>query len=163
MNFKLGLVLFCTPVGAWAQSAVHCGKLLDVKKGTYSTDVIILTDGEKIIDVGPAGRVSVPSGVPRIEVPGTCLPGLIDVHDHLTRDPSHSGYQSWGFRSRSAPSPAPRMPRGRFGRVSPPCAMSGAAGICRRRAARRDRCGRNRWSAAAGFRPGAGHHGRPLR
>lgn len=30
-------------------------------------------------------------------MPGTCLPGLIDVHDHLTSDPTHSGYQGLGI------------------------------------------------------------------
>lgn len=32
-----------------------------------------------------------------METHGVCLPGLIDVHDHLTGDPSHSGYQSVGI------------------------------------------------------------------
>ena len=91
------LFVFLLAAQAHAQpSALHCGKLLDVKKGTYLTDILILIDAGKIIDIGPTAQLSVPAGVARIEAPGTCLPGLIDVHDHLTSDPSHSGYNSLG-------------------------------------------------------------------
>ncbi|MBV8819498.1 MAG: amidohydrolase family protein, partial [Acidobacteriaceae bacterium] len=82
---------------AHAQSAVHCTKLLDVKNGTYLNDVLILVDAGKIIDIGPAAQLSVPTGVARIEAKGVCMPGLIDVHDHLTSDPVHSGYQGLGI------------------------------------------------------------------
>lgn len=122
MISKVALLFSCASLGVWAQSAVHCAKLLDVKKGTYSTDVLILTDGEKIIDVGPAGQISVPAGVQRIEVKGTCLPGLIDVHDHLTGDPSHSGINRSASRFPVVPSPERKTPQRHCVPGSRPCA-----------------------------------------
>ena len=81
----------------WAQpTAVHCDKLLEVQHGAYMMDALILIDSGKITDVGPASKMSVPSGVNRIDAPGICLPGLIDVHDHLTSDPIHAGYEGLG-------------------------------------------------------------------
>jgi len=62
------------------------------------SDVIVMVDGGKVVVVERAGKVSVPTGTVRIELPNaSCLPGLIDVHDHLTSDPSHSGYRSLGI------------------------------------------------------------------
>ncbi len=92
-----GFFLFATSWLSAQPSAVHCPKLLDVKRGVYQDNVLILVDAGKIIDVGPAAKLTVPSGVARIEVTGVCLPGLIDVHDHLTADPQSSGYQSLGI------------------------------------------------------------------
>jgi imidazolonepropionase-like amidohydrolase len=78
--------------------AVHCGKLLDVRAGSMIDDAMVLVDGGKVLDVEPAGKASIPSGTARIELSNaTCLPGLIDVHVHLTSDPSESGYQRLGI------------------------------------------------------------------
>jgi imidazolonepropionase-like amidohydrolase len=72
---------------------VRCGRLLDPGTGTISTNVDVLVDGTMILKVGPAG-----SAKPGIDLTGlVCLPGLIDVHDHLTGDPTHSGYSSLGI------------------------------------------------------------------
>jgi imidazolonepropionase-like amidohydrolase len=95
---RLSAVLLLAGFTLLAQpAAVHCGKLLDVSHGAYLIDALILTDSGKIIDVGPASKLSVPAGVTRIEAPGVCLPGLIDVHDHLTNDPVHAGYEGLGL------------------------------------------------------------------
>ncbi|MGI8746260.1 MAG: amidohydrolase family protein [Bryobacteraceae bacterium] len=77
-------------------SALHCSRLLDVRSGSYINDAVVLVEGDKVADVGPAGRVSIPAGAARIDIAGTCLPGLIDVHDHLTSDPALQGYRSLG-------------------------------------------------------------------
>src|ERR1700736_2542915 len=90
------LILSCVPALFAAQSAIHCEKLLDVKRGAYASEVLILVDAGKITGIGPASQTTATGGA-RIDVPGVCLPGLIDVHDHLTMDPSHSGYQSLGI------------------------------------------------------------------
>ena len=77
-----------------ATLAVRCGKLLDVRTGELSSDAVVLIDGSKIVQ---AGSVPIPAGVRTIQLGGlTCLPGLIDVHDHLTSDPQYSGYKSLG-------------------------------------------------------------------
>src|SRR5581483_6448738 len=56
----------------------------------------ILIDGSAITAVGP--NLAIPAGAERIDLSqSTCLPGLIDVHDHLTTDPSNTGYEGLGI------------------------------------------------------------------
>jgi imidazolonepropionase-like amidohydrolase len=94
----LAMLMFIMPAVYAQTSAVHCGKLLDVRKGAYINDALIEIDAGKIIDVGSASAMHAPAGVTIIDLSkAVCLPGLIDVHDHLTSDPSHSGYQSLGI------------------------------------------------------------------
>jgi imidazolonepropionase-like amidohydrolase len=78
---------------------VHCGSLLDPKTDTVTKDVFVLTAGGLVKEIVPATDAArIPASAARIDVgKGFCLPGLIDVHDHLTSDPTHSGYQSLGI------------------------------------------------------------------
>jgi imidazolonepropionase-like amidohydrolase len=77
--------------------AIRCGKLLDVKTSSYKSDQIIVVDEEKIVSVGPAASAKVPADAVAIDMSkGVCMPGLIDVHVHLTGDPSGSGYRALG-------------------------------------------------------------------
>jgi imidazolonepropionase-like amidohydrolase len=81
-----------------AATIIHCGKLLDVRKGALGADAVIVVDGGTITAAGPAASVAIPSGSTPIDLSrGTCLPGLIDAHVHLTSDPQHSGYQGLGI------------------------------------------------------------------
>src|SRR4051812_33012889 len=93
----LALLVICQTAHA-APGAVHCGKLLDVRSGKLLTDQVIVFDANGTITaVGPASSPLAPGGASMIDLPSaTCLPGLIDVHTHLTGDPSHSGYQGLG-------------------------------------------------------------------
>jgi len=72
--------------------AVTADRLLDVKAGRYvDRPLIVITDG-RIASVGKAGD-AVPAGAERVDLPGvTLLPGLIDMHVHLTSSPLYSGY-----------------------------------------------------------------------
>ncbi len=80
-----------------ATTAVRCGKLLDVRSGALQADMVVVSIDGKIQQVGSASKVSLPAGVTPLDLSkGTCMPGLIDVHDHLTSDPSHSGYSGLG-------------------------------------------------------------------
>lgn len=48
----------------------------------------VLTEGEKIKAVGPAGQLAAPAGARTLELPGlTLLPGLIEGHSHLLLHP----------------------------------------------------------------------------
>lgn len=88
----LGAALFGIRAEA-ADVMVHCGKLLDPVQGSYTTDAVItIRDGQVAnVSTGNApGATFDLSGV-------TCLPGLIDVHVHLTHDPRNSGYKSLGI------------------------------------------------------------------
>jgi imidazolonepropionase-like amidohydrolase len=92
-SFFTACVLQADPSGA-----VHCGRLLDVRSGTYVADALVVFQNGVVTSVGPASRVSLPAGVTPVDLSGAvCLPGLIDVHDHLTANPEHAGYQSLGI------------------------------------------------------------------
>jgi len=88
------------PVVAFALSpltgatAILCGKLLDVRGGTITANATVIVDGGNIIAAGAAAAVTIPNGANRIDVSqGACLPGLTDVHVHLTTDPRYAGYE----------------------------------------------------------------------
>lgn len=64
--------------------AVRAGRLFDSVTGQMLTRQVLLISGERIVDVGPEGRVMFPSGTPVIDLSAmTVLPGLIDAHSHI--------------------------------------------------------------------------------
>jgi imidazolonepropionase-like amidohydrolase len=64
--------------------AVRAGHLFNSKSGTMLTDQVVLIQGERITDVGPADRVQIPTGAQVIDLSqATVLPGLIDAHTHV--------------------------------------------------------------------------------
>ena len=73
---------------------VTAAHMLDVVAGkTIDNAAVVVVDG-RITAAGPAAGVTVPAGARRIDLgPLTLLPGLIDMHVHLTSDPTLSGYQ----------------------------------------------------------------------
>src|SRR5712672_220027 len=93
------LIALAAPFAFSAPGAVRCGKLLDVRSGRMLADQIIVFDANGMITaVGPAASTSPTGGVAVNDLSNaTCLPGLIDVHTHLTGDPSSSGYQGLGI------------------------------------------------------------------
>jgi imidazolonepropionase-like amidohydrolase len=73
----------------WSQGpqtvAVRAGRLFDPKSGQMLANQVVLIQGDRITDVGPAASLSIPSGVKVIDLSrATVLPGLIDGHVHLT-------------------------------------------------------------------------------
>src|SRR5882757_1201286 len=90
-SFSLVAVSQAAPGGA-----VRCGRLVDVRAGRLLENQLISFDADGMItSVAPAGS-SLPSGTIDL-AKATCLPGLIDVHTHITGDPSHSGYAGLGI------------------------------------------------------------------
>jgi imidazolonepropionase-like amidohydrolase len=92
MNRKLVAGLFFAALVAvaplWSQTskvvAVRAGHLFNSKSGTMLANQVVLIDGEKITDVGPADKVQIPAGVQVIDLSqATVLPGLIDAHTHV--------------------------------------------------------------------------------
>jgi imidazolonepropionase-like amidohydrolase len=78
-------------------TAIRAGKLVDVVAGTVLKDQTIIITGERISAVGPSASTAVPAGARVIDLSAqTVLPGLIDMHTHLTADPYLSGYNSLG-------------------------------------------------------------------
>jgi imidazolonepropionase-like amidohydrolase len=67
-----------------------------VPSGNLIENAVVLTAGGKITGVGAA--LAIPSGVQVVELPdATCLPGLLDVHVHLTGDATKHGYETLGI------------------------------------------------------------------
>src|ERR1700723_2441710 len=91
--------LFLVSFASAAPGAVRCGKLLDVRAGHMLSDqVVVFDDTGAITAVGPAASTKLPAGVSAMDLSSsTCLPGLIDVHTHITADPSASGYEGLGI------------------------------------------------------------------
>ena len=102
MRSFLGVgLLFClaTPLVFAAPGAVRCGKLLDVQSGRLLTNQLVVFDEHGVITAsGDAANTTLPQGITAIDLSNaTCLPGLIDVHTHLTSDPTGSGYEGLGI------------------------------------------------------------------
>ena len=77
--------------------AVSADRLVDVASGKLvERPLVVITDG-RIVSVGKQGD-SVPTGARQVDLPGvTLLPGLIDMHVHLTSSPIYGGYTGYQF------------------------------------------------------------------
>ena len=84
------------PPAAGPPTALHCEHVFDAASGKRLGATTILVEGNRIRAV-TAGRTA-PAGARVIELAGmTCLPGLIDMHTHITGETSPRGYEE-GFR-----------------------------------------------------------------
>lgn len=97
----LGLVcaLMLASTAQAEPGAVHCGKLLDVRAGRVLTDQMVIYDESGTITaVGPAASTKGAAGTATVDLSSaTCLPGLIDLHTHITSDPRSAGYEGLGI------------------------------------------------------------------
>ncbi len=98
MSSLAGLVAAAALAGAASPApeapslVVHAAHLVDPAAGRVLDDVVIVVSGDRVSAVGPAATTPVPAGTPRIELgSATVLPGLIDVHVHLTSNASDEG------------------------------------------------------------------------
>ena len=66
--------------------AVRCGTLIDGVSDQPRTDVTVLVSSGRIVATGPPAEAT--QATPVLDLTGyTCLPGLIDMHTHLTMLP----------------------------------------------------------------------------
>lgn len=84
------LSVICAALPATAQIRAFTGAtIIDGNGGKPIANGVILIEGGKIKAVGPAARVSIPSGAERIDVSGKYIvPGLMDANVHLVPWPS---------------------------------------------------------------------------
>ena len=86
MRSLIAIALGASLAGAQSTTSVkvlRAARLIDGRGGTALTPGMVRVDGERIVAVG--ARVEVPPGATLIDLgDATLLPGLIDLHTHLT-------------------------------------------------------------------------------
>jgi imidazolonepropionase-like amidohydrolase len=76
------------------RTVIHAGHVLDVRTGELRTNQAIVIENEKIVRIAPSSEITAAAGDTTIDLPdATVLPGLIDMHTHLTFDLNSLGYQ----------------------------------------------------------------------
>jgi imidazolonepropionase-like amidohydrolase len=76
------------------RTVVHPGRVLNVRTGELRANQAIVIEGDKIVQIAAASEVKAGAGDTVIDLPeATLLPGLIDMHTHLTFDLASLGYQ----------------------------------------------------------------------
>ncbi|OYQ32761.1 Xaa-Pro dipeptidase [Niveispirillum lacus] len=89
------ILLSATALSAQAGTTyVQADRMVDVVSGkTVEKPALVITDG-RITSVGTQGSLAVPAGAERLDLAGmTILPGLIDMHVHLTGRHDMHGYE----------------------------------------------------------------------
>lgn len=90
MRAFIALALLLTGTGNAGTVIVTADRMVDVIAGRIVEHPKITITDSRIVAVGTsdAADTTVPPGARRIDLPGmTLLPGLIDMHTHLTVDP----------------------------------------------------------------------------
>jgi imidazolonepropionase-like amidohydrolase len=100
-SMRAALVIAAVLAGGPAARAdtlvVTAARMVDVLAGQEVERPQIVIAAERIEKVGRQGD-PVPTDAHRVDLPGqTLLPGLIDMHVHLTSDPRFSGYRALQF------------------------------------------------------------------
>lgn len=81
----------CLMLRAQSSLVIHAGRLFDGTSDQLLSNQVIVIQGDRIAEVGPAGSVKAPAGAEEIYLSNaTVLPGLIDGHTHILR-----GRQPW--------------------------------------------------------------------
>jgi imidazolonepropionase-like amidohydrolase len=94
----VGIIASAAASAAFGDTVVvSADRMIDVLTGRIvEHPQITITDG-RIAAVATQGS-ALPAGARRVDLPGmTLLPGLIDMHTHLTSDPRFSGYRRLQF------------------------------------------------------------------
>ncbi|HWZ64261.1 MAG TPA: amidohydrolase family protein [Steroidobacteraceae bacterium] len=91
------VALLCLPVAHADTLVVTAARMVDVLAGREIERPQIVVSGERIVSVGKQGD-PVPADARKLDLgTRTLLPGLIDMHVHLTSDPVFSGYKRLQF------------------------------------------------------------------
>jgi imidazolonepropionase-like amidohydrolase len=101
-RLRFALASWCLGTSALLAAApptrvvIKAARLIDGRNDRPIAPAVILIENETIVQAGP--NVAVPPDARVIDLGGaTILPGLIDVHDHLTFVPENLGYRGLGI------------------------------------------------------------------
>jgi len=76
------------------RTVIRAGRVLNVRTGELRSNQTIVIEGDKISQIAPSGEVKAAAGDTTIDLPdATLLPGLIDMHTHLTFELSSLSYE----------------------------------------------------------------------
>src|SRR5437667_6007646 len=76
------------------RTVIRAGRVLNVRTGGLRTNQAIVIEGDKISQISPSAEVKAAAGDTTIDLPdATVLPGLIDMHTHLTFELSSLSYE----------------------------------------------------------------------
>jgi len=91
------LALLAATTSLHAATVVTAAHMLDPVKGVMvDNPVVVIGDNGRVLSLtsGDGARPEIPANAKRVDMGNvTILPGLIDMHVHLTSDPTLSGYQ----------------------------------------------------------------------
>jgi len=92
MRRLLSILLCALATSAGAQTWVRCGDSVDVARGTLTGPVTLVVVDDRI-DRVVEGHPAIEGGSAIVDISGlTCLPGLMDMHTHLTAESSPTRY-----------------------------------------------------------------------
>lgn len=84
---------FAQTPAAPGRTLIRAGHVVDVRTGQEAADQTIVVEGEKISSIGSTNATTAQQGDREIDLRAyTVLPGLIDVHTHLTMDTNFDPY-----------------------------------------------------------------------
>ena len=91
------VTLLATPAFISAKTLIHAGRLIDGRADAVRTSVTIVVDGDRIAGVAD-GFVSPAAGDTVIDLrTATVMPGLMDMHVHLSHEQQGAASYAEGF------------------------------------------------------------------
>ena len=91
----LAVSILLSPISVADTIYLTADKMLDVVEGRMIDNPAIIIEGERIVEVGLRSDLAIPSGAKSIELGGmTLMPGLMDMHTHLTRKATEHGFMT---------------------------------------------------------------------
>lgn len=96
MRLLTVLLAFAATPALAAPSYITAARMIDPSSGRAIADPAILVEDGKIVSVGAKTTLAAPDGAQIVDLgEKTILPGLIDMHTHVTGDPTLGGYNSF--------------------------------------------------------------------
>jgi len=91
----LGMAITATAQApASKRTVIRAGRVLNVRTGELRANQALVIEGDKISQIAPSTDVNAAAGDTTIDLPdATLLPGLIDMHTHLTFELSSLSYE----------------------------------------------------------------------